>query len=116
MLRLFGSNGLSENPSAKALHVLVGEMIDRPEYPGKADAEAHFPHKVDVPEPPGGFAILHDRMLEWCRQGIPADNWRYFPHQDPAIRSAQGVPLRFARFYFANGADAEAFRRTWLRP
>jgi hypothetical protein len=94
----------------------VGEMIKRPDNPSKADAEARFPYKVDVPEPPGGFATLHDRMLEWCRQGIPADNWQYFPHQDPAIRSSQGVPLRFARFYFANAADAEAFRRTWLRP
>jgi hypothetical protein len=91
-------------------------MINRPDHPGKADAEARFPYKVDVPEPPGGFVILHERMLEWCRQSVAADNWQWFPHHDPAIRSSQGVPLRFARFYFASKADAEAFRRAWLQP
>jgi hypothetical protein len=91
-------------------------MIKRPDRPDKAAAEARFPYKVDVPEPLGDFAILHERMLEWCRRSVPADNWRYHPHQDPAIRSDQGVPLRFARFYFVNERDAEAFRKAWLRP
>jgi hypothetical protein len=90
-------------------------VIKKPDDPSKAEAEARFPYKVDVPEPLGGFAIQHERMLEWCRR-LPADNWRYHPHQDPAIRSDQGVPLRFARFYFANERDAEAFRKAWLRP
>jgi len=62
-----------------------------------------FPYKIDVPEPLGGFDVQLDAMREWCRRTVGSDAWAYHPHQDPKIRSAEGVPVPFCPFLLREG-------------
>ena len=49
-------------------------------------------------------------MLDWCHTNVAVGGWAQHGHQ---VRKKGERPLDFARWYFANGADAEAFRRLW---
>src|SRR4029453_10661907 len=42
-------------------------------------------------------------MREWCRRTVGSDAWAYHPHQDPKIRSAEGVPVPFCPFLLREG-------------
>ena len=68
-------------------------------------AEAKFPIKIDIPVPP-----RLPEMYAWCRENVAAGQWAEHSHQ---VRRKGERPLDFARWYFANEADAEAFRLQW---
>lgn len=75
----------------------------------KDAAEAKYPHRVSIPC--GGTGRRLTDQLGWCHQYVVADAWDYHSHRE---RRRDGTFVDFARFYFANEADAEAFRRRWL--
>ena len=75
-------------------------------------AEAKFPIRIDVPVPPDGFGRRLPEMYAWCRENVAAGQWAEHSHQ---VRRKGARPLDFARWYFANEADAEAFRKRWVR-
>ena len=50
-------------------------------------------------------------MHQWCRENVAAGAWAEHGHQ---VRRKGERPIDFARWYFANEADAEAFRRQWV--
>jgi hypothetical protein len=50
-------------------------------------------------------------MLAWCRESLDSAEWDQHVRKE---REAGEVLVDLARFYFANAADAEAFRRRWL--
>jgi hypothetical protein len=74
------------------------------------EAEAKFPHRVDVPIPVGGLGNRLTEMMVWCRQNVPAGAWTQHAHSE---RHRPNHPADFARFYFATEADAKAFRKRW---
>lgn len=78
------------------------------------DAEARFPIKIDVPVPEHGRPWPFAGMLAWCRENIAAGAWAQHGLVDKRRRDDRGIPIDFARWYFANEADAEAFDRRWL--
>ena len=80
-------------------------------YPRKAAAERRFPIKLDVQIPPFGFGRRLTDMLTWCRECLAEAAWDQHHH---AVRSAEGPPEDYARFYFAEPAVAERFRRKWM--
>jgi hypothetical protein len=47
----------------------------RTHHPGKRAAEQNFPHRVDVPVPPGGLGNRLNQMLAWCVMNIRAEDW-----------------------------------------
>ncbi len=79
-------------------------------YPARLAAERRFPHRVDVPVPGSGLGRRLTDMLNWCRENAPPGAWAQHHHSE---RRKGEAPTDFARFYFANEADAEAFRREW---
>ena len=74
-------------------------------------AEAKFPIKIDIPVPENGFGRRLTEMHQWCRENVAAGAWAEHGHQ---VRRKGERPIDFARWYFANEADAEAFRRQWV--
>jgi hypothetical protein len=71
--------------------------------------ERKFPHRVDVPIPGSSLGRLSD-MLDWCRFHVAAAEWA--EHSRGNHRKGDASQY-VARFYFANEADAEAFRKLW---
>jgi len=49
-------------------------------------------------------------MLACCRENFAAGTWDQHRHTE---RRKGEAPADFARFYFVNEADAEAFRERW---
>lgn len=78
----------------------------------RKDAEAKFPIKVDIPAAEGSGRRLA-KMLTWCQANVAAGTWAQHGYMDWKRRDDRGIPIDFARWYFANEADAEAFRRQW---
>ena len=58
--------------------------------------ERDYPHKVDLPERPGGYGKELDEIHQWCRENV--GDWQCFG----------------GRFYFIDAADATAFRGRWI--
>lgn len=79
----------------------------------KRQSEKRFPHKIDVPVPPGGFGKRLNAMLAWCREHAARGFWDCHGHQ---TRAPNNPRKAFARFYFADAPIADAFRRKWLGP
>lgn len=77
----------------------------------KREAEARFPHKVDIAVPEFGLGNRLDEMLLWCRANVPAGTWAQHHHSEGRLGEAA---VDCARFYFIEEADAEQFRRQWL--
>jgi hypothetical protein len=75
----------------------------------KDEAERRFPHKVDVSAVRDGDLTA---MLDWCCAQIPGPRWAC--HGRVACRRKGEPPVQYARWYFIEKADAEAFRRQWL--
>ena len=75
-------------------------------------AENKFPYRIDIPIPVGGLGTRLTEMLMWCRRNTPAGTWAQHGHGGRS--GSGGTPAVSARFYFANEADAEAFRRQWM--
>jgi hypothetical protein len=88
-------------------------VLRKARHPFKDAAERRFPHKVDIPVPETGLGRDLTAMLEWCRARVPQPGWAYHGHTARPIKRA--APVHCARWYFLEEADAEAFRRTWLR-
>ena len=80
----------------------------------RKDAEAKFPIKIDLRRPSIGEPWPFAEMLAWCHANIAAGNWAQHGFMDRKRRDEQGIPIDFARFYFANAADADAFKRRWV--
>ena len=78
---------------------------------GRRAAEIRFSHRVDILVPIGGRGNRLTEMLMWCRANVPAGAWDQHGHFERPIKRAVSAVL--ARFYFANAADAEAFRKLW---
>lgn len=79
--------------------------------PGRRAAESKYPHRIDIPVPIGGLGNRLTEMLMWCRANVGAGTWAQHGHfERPEPRA---VPAVSARFYFANAADAETFRKLW---
>jgi len=74
----------------------------------RKDAEARFPHRVDVLVPGGGLGRRLTDMLDWCRVNAAAGAWAQHGHSE---RRKGEAAIDYARFYFTTEADAEAFRR-----
>jgi len=85
--------------------------MDRARYPTRVEVERRFPHKVDIPIPTVGLGRRLADMLAWCRESLDSAEWDQHVRKE---REAGEVLVDLARFYFANAADAEAFRRRWL--
>ena len=68
------------------------------------------PPRPDVPIPGAGLGRRLTDMLEWCRESVASGAWEQHHRSE---RRMDEVPVDYARFYFANAADAEAFRRRW---
>jgi hypothetical protein len=81
--------------------------------PGKRAAEQNFPHRVDVPVPPGGLGNRLNQMLAWCVTNIRAENWEQHGHSE---KQPGQVPVDHARFYFLIAEDADLFRWRWRMP
>jgi len=79
----------------------------------RKDAESRFPIKIDVRVPAYGEPWPYVEMLAWCRDNVPAGAWAEHGFMDKKRRDERGIPIDFARFYFANAADADAFKRQW---
>jgi hypothetical protein len=75
-------------------------------------AERHFPHKLDIHVPETGARGGLKGMVHWCRKNTTGQ-WTHHILVDRQRRDVLGVPLDFARFYFLEESDAEAFRRAW---
>jgi hypothetical protein len=80
----------------------------------KREAERLFPHHVDVPVPPGGLGRRINDMVAWCQARLREDAWTQHSHRGEP--GPDGVPIDYARFYFADQPNAEAFRTRWLKP
>jgi hypothetical protein len=80
----------------------------------RKDAEAKFPIKIDMRVPAYGEPWPYVEMLAWCRDNVPAGAWAEHGFMDKKRRDDRGRPIDFARFYFANEADADAFKRRWM--
>jgi hypothetical protein len=76
----------------------------------KRDAERRFPHRIDIPVPGSGLGRRLTDMLDWCREHVVADDWAQHGHGE---RRKGEAPVDFARFYFMNHVDADAFRSRW---
>ena len=75
------------------------------------DAEAKFPHRVDIPIPGSGLGNRLTDMMMWCRQNVPAGTWAQ--HGCSERPGGNRRLADFVRFYFMTEADAEAFRLKW---
>jgi hypothetical protein len=75
-------------------------------------AESRFPYKLDIHVPESGVRRRLKEMLDWCRKNTTGQ-WTHHILVDRQRRDVLGVPLDFARFYFIEESDAEAFRRAW---
>ena len=73
----------------------------------KREAERQLPHTVDVPVPPEGFGNRINEMVAWCRDNIQPDGWENHGHSE---KRPGEIARDFARFYFANAANADIFR------
>jgi len=73
--------------------------------------EVKFPYRVDIAVPAGGLGNRLTEMLMWCLTSVPAGAWDQRGHSERTHKRT--VPAVSARFYFANAADAEAFRKLW---
>jgi hypothetical protein len=80
--------------------------------PSRRAAESKFPHRIDIAVPIGGLGNRLTEMLLWCRRNVGAGTWAQHGHTERP--KARAVPAVSARFYFANEADAEAFRKRWV--
>jgi hypothetical protein len=89
----------------------ITRTVDRTR--ARKDAEALFPFKVDVRVPTYGETWPFVEMVAWCRENVSAGAWEEHSFMDKKRRDQRGIPIDFARFYFANAADAEAFRLRW---
>jgi len=87
--------------------------MTRANYPARREAERTYQHRVDVPVPGEGFGVRLTEMHNWCHENLAAGTWEEHAHSDER-RDERGIKINFARFYFRDGADAEAFRREWL--
>lgn len=85
--------------------------LARYRYPTRAEAERFFPHRIDVPVPPEGLGRRLSEMLAWCRDNVAALAW---DEHGRIGRREDLSQVELARFYFMNGTDAEAFKRTWM--
>ena len=84
----------------------MGRAIDRNRV--QKDAEAKYPHRVDVPIPAGGLGNRLTEMMMWCRQNVAVGAWAQHGRSEGNRRNR---PADFARFYFVTEVDAEAFKR-----
>jgi hypothetical protein len=71
--------------------------------------ERKFPHCIDVPIPGSSLDRL-TAMLDWCRFHVAAAEWA--EHGQSKRRKGEASQY-IARFYFANAANADAFKRQW---
>ena len=76
------------------------------------DAERRFLYRVDIPVPGSGLGRRLTEMHDWCRQNVVPSGWAQHGHGE---RRRGERPVDFARFYLATEADAEAFRKRWVR-
>jgi hypothetical protein len=53
-------------------------------------------------------------MYEWCRKHATTGTWEHHAFTDTKRLDDRGIPMEFARFYFLNETDANAFRRDWI--
>jgi len=88
------------------MHITVS--LDAPLVCGAPGA----PHHFDVPVSGGGLGRRLTEMLDWCRENVLAGTWAQHHHSE---RRKGEAPADFARFYFMDEADAEVFRRRWVR-
>jgi len=51
-------------------------------------------------------------MHDWCCEHVAAGAWAQHGHSE---RRKGEAAIDYARFYFMDEADAEAFRRRWMR-
>jgi len=82
----------------------------RVRYPARR--ERRYPHRIDIPVPRTGLGKRLSDMHDWCFDNIAAGEWEEHAHSDDR-RDGDGVRIDFARFYFMNQSDAEAFRSAW---
>jgi hypothetical protein len=78
----------------------------------RGTAESCFPYKLDIHVPDTGARRRLREMLDWCRKNTTGQ-WTHHIVVDRERQDTLGVPLDFARFYFMEESDAEAFRRAW---
>jgi hypothetical protein len=78
----------------------------------KREAERRYPHRVDVPVPPGGLGNRINLMNDWCRANFHADQWAHYGHSQ---KEAGQIAEDYARFYFLSKADADLFRWKWMK-
>ena len=93
---------------------LPGGMT-RPTDRFRKDAEAKFPIKIDARVPAGGEPWPFAEMLAWCHANVAAGAWARHGFMDKKRRDERGIPIDFARWYFMDAADADAFRQRWER-
>ena len=86
----------------------MSPLTDRTRF--QREAERNFPHRVDIPVPPGGLGRRLTDMHQWCRENVTAGEWAQHGHQ---VRRKGECPADFARFYFSTTGNAEAFRWRW---
>ena len=94
-----------------AIRPTLATMRARDVYSKRREAELRYPHRVDVPVSVGGLGRRLDDMHAWCREHVGAGGWEQ--HADRKRRPG-ATPIDYARFYFADAEQAEAFRRRWL--
>ncbi len=85
-------------------------MAKSPKLP-EPEAEERFARHLDVVVPPGGLGARLNAMLAWCRDHAAPDAWDHYGHEQ---RRPGKEPLHVSRFYFADTAIADAFKRRWL--
>jgi len=79
---------------------------------GMKDAEAKYPHRVDVPVPGDGLGKRLPAMLDWCSKNVEPGQWAEHAYSE---RRKGSAPLYFSRWYFMTEGDAVAFRWQWMR-
>jgi hypothetical protein len=79
--------------------------------PSRRAAESKFPHRIDIPVPIGSLGNRLTEMLMWCRLNVAAGTWAQHGHSERP--NARAMPAVSARFYFADEAAAQAFRKRW---
>jgi hypothetical protein len=88
-------------------------IVRKKEADRKKQADRRFPYHVDLPVSVSGLGRGLTGMFDWCCDNAPIGAWGM-----STVRSERHkgeAPADFVRFYFMNDADAEAFRRRWVR-
>jgi len=72
-----------------------------------AEAEARFPVRIRVAQPPGGFGVRLPEMYAWLDANCGADGWAITP------AGLRGVVNDAVAIYFPDTALATAFVARW---